>query len=275
MSEDAQDQNAGEEPSMEDILASIRRILSEDGEEGGEDAPDEQAAVPAPEPAPVPAPEPEPEMDMAAAMEETAEEKVEPEMDMAAAMEETAEKEVEPEMDMAAAMEEAPAPEPAPAPVIELTEDEPEPAPAPVEVTPPPPPPPPPPAYVAPPPPPPAYMAPPPPPPRPGGEPDISSIFDLTEEMITSLPEGTDTTSLMSASAYSASTDVLGDLARAILSQRELQVGGNEVTLEGMIREMMRPLLKEWLDQNLPYLIERLVKKEIDHMINRAERLDE
>ena len=44
--------------------------------------------------------------------------------------------------------------------------------------------------------------------------------------------------------------------------------------VEGMTREMIRPLLKEWLDQNLPYLIERLVKKEIDRMINRAERLD-
>ena len=33
MSDEAQAQNAGEEPSMEDILASIRRILSEDEEE--------------------------------------------------------------------------------------------------------------------------------------------------------------------------------------------------------------------------------------------------
>jgi len=41
-----------------------------------------------------------------------------------------------------------------------------------------------------------------------------------------------------------------------------------------LIREILRPLLREWLDQNLPYLIERLVKKEIDHMINRAERLE-
>lgn len=80
---------------------------------------------------------------------------------------------------------------------------------------------------------------------------------------------------IMSMGTYNASTDVLADLARAILSQRELQVGGSDVTLEGMVREMMRPLLKEWLDQNLPYLIERLVKKEIDRMINRAERLDD
>ncbi|MBL4614133.1 MAG: DUF2497 domain-containing protein, partial [Magnetovibrio sp.] len=93
---------------------------------------------------------------------------------------------------------------------------------------------------------------PPPPPPRPGGEPDISSILELTEEMITTLPEGTDISqSIMSAAPYAASTDVLADLARAILSQRELHVGGTDVTLESMVREMMRPLLSEWLDQNL------------------------
>jgi len=94
--------------------------------------------------------------------------------------------------------------------------------------------------------------------------------------MITTLPEGAEmANAIVSAGTYRASTDVLADLARAILNQRELQIGGSDVTLEGMVREMMRPLLKEWLDQNLPYLIERLVKKEIDRMINRAERLDE
>ena len=42
----------------------------------------------------------------------------------------------------------------------------------------------------------------------------------------------------------------------------------------GIVREMLKPILREWLDRNLPYLIERLVKKEIDLMVNRAERLD-
>ncbi|MEK9844439.1 DUF2497 domain-containing protein, partial [Thalassospira sp.] len=32
-------------------------------------------------------------------------------------------------------------------------------------------------------------------------------------------------------------------------------------------------LLKEWLDENLPYMIERLVKKEIERIVNRAEDL--
>jgi len=50
---------------------------------------------------------------------------------------------------------------------------------------------------------------------------------------------------------------------------------GKDMTIEGMVREMLKPLLREWLDRNLPYLIERLVKKEINTMINRAERLSD
>ena len=80
---------------------------------------------------------------------------------------------------------------------------------------------------------------------------------------------------LVSTQAAVESTDVLSQLARAILDRRDIAVGTREVTLEDMVREMLRPLLREWLDRNLPYLIERLVKKEIDLMINRAERLED
>jgi len=80
---------------------------------------------------------------------------------------------------------------------------------------------------------------------------------------------------LVSAQAAVESTDVLSQLARAILDRRDIAVGTRTVTLEDMVREMLRPLLREWLDRNLPYLIERLVKKEIDLMINRAERLED
>ena len=38
-------------------------------------------------------------------------------------------------------------------------------------------------------------------------------------------------------------------------------VGG--MTIEAMIREMLRPMLKDWLDENLPALVERTVEKEI------------
>jgi cell pole-organizing protein PopZ len=80
---------------------------------------------------------------------------------------------------------------------------------------------------------------------------------------------------LVSPQAAENSTDVLSQLARAILDRRDMAVAARDVTLESMVREMLRPLLREWLDRNLPYLIERLVKKEIDLMINRAERLED
>ena len=91
---------------------------------------------------------------------------------------------------------------------------------------------------------------------------DLEDVFMLSPDMRAAGHP------LVSQRAAENSTDVLTQLARAILDRRD-------VTLESMVREMLRPLLREWLDRNLPYLIERLVKKEIDVMINRAERLED
>jgi len=41
-------------------------------------------------------------------------------------------------------------------------------------------------------------------------------------------------------------------------------------TLEGMVREMLRPMLKDWLDKNLPVLVETMVKREIDRITGRV-----
>jgi len=35
------------------------------------------------------------------------------------------------------------------------------------------------------------------------------------------------------------------------------------VTIDSLMREMLRPMLKEWLDENLPSVVERMVEKEI------------
>ena len=48
-------------------------------------------------------------------------------------------------------------------------------------------------------------------------------------------------------------------LAHTILAQ-------NARTLEDLITEMLAPMLKGWLDENLPSLVERLVKEEIDRV---------
>ena len=35
---------------------------------------------------------------------------------------------------------------------------------------------------------------------------------------------------------------------------------------DGLVREMLRPMLKQWLDENLPALVERLVRAEIERV---------
>jgi len=95
----------------------------------------------------------------------------------------------------------------------------------------------------------------------------LEDILELTPEMVAN-PD------VMSQSTFQSSQDLLSELAKAILDRRDMGIAtGTDATLEDMVREMVKPLLREWLDRNLPYMIERLVKKEIDHMINRAERL--
>ena len=49
-----------------------------------------------------------------------------------------------------------------------------------------------------------------------------------------------------------------------------LSMVGSNVTLEDMIRDLLRPMLKEWLDENLPSVVERMVEKEISR-ISRGE----
>lgn len=40
----------------------------------------------------------------------------------------------------------------------------------------------------------------------------------------------------------------------------------NSGLMEDSIREMLRPMLKAWLDDNLPGIVERLVRQEIERM---------
>jgi len=68
-------------------------------------------------------------------------------------------------------------------------------------------------------------------------------------------------TSLLSEDAAEASRSKLAALA-AMREQGVIQPSG-EGPLEAVVREMLKPLLKEWLDQNLPEMVEELVMREI------------
>ena len=54
----------------------------------------------------------------------------------------------------------------------------------------------------------------------------------------------------------------------------ELPIGNGAVTLEGLTRELVRPMLKEWLDQHLPMTVERLVREEIERLVTQSQRRD-
>jgi cell pole-organizing protein PopZ len=41
---------------------------------------------------------------------------------------------------------------------------------------------------------------------------------------------------------------------------------GDSRTVDELVREMLRPMLKAWLDDNLPSLVERLVRSEIERV---------
>lgn len=68
-------------------------------------------------------------------------------------------------------------------------------------------------------------------------------------------------------------SDVSAEAARQSLSQLSSLLvrpqEGEANTLEGLVREMLRPMLKDWLEAKLPELVESLVKKEIDRIVGR------
>ena len=69
---------------------------------------------------------------------------------------------------------------------------------------------------------------------------------------------------LTTESAARAMRDSLAALAMIAEPGASPQiVRSGETSLEGLVRDMLRPMLAEWLDRNLPEMVERLVKAEI------------
>ncbi|MEA2888866.1 MAG: uncharacterized protein QOD11_3226 [Bradyrhizobium sp.] len=64
---------------------------------------------------------------------------------------------------------------------------------------------------------------------------------------------------MLSRSTVSAVESAFNTLANTVLNN-------NARTLEDLVKEMLRPMLKSWLDDNLPGLVERIVKAEIERV---------
>jgi cell pole-organizing protein PopZ len=69
---------------------------------------------------------------------------------------------------------------------------------------------------------------------------------------------------LLSTRTDAAVTSAFNQLADTIFA-------GNSRTIDNLVEDMLRPMLKTWLDNNLPPLVERLVREEIER-VSRGRR---
>ncbi len=99
----------------------------------------------------------------------------------------------------------------------------------------------------------------------PADEEEAEEVLDLDEELIQGEPaEPRTDDGLTTESAARSMRDSLAALAMIAEPGAPPQiVRSGETSLEGLVRDMLRPMLAEWLDRNLPEIVERLVKAEI------------
>jgi len=209
-----------QEPSMEEILASIRRIIADD--DASKSGP--RAAEP---PKPAPRPAPPPPRILPEAVPPALHVSEEPaEAAAADPFSEPIEEESPDILDLTESME-APAFEPAPPP----PPSPPQPAPA-------------------------------------SAPPQFRKIDALSDEGEAKQAAPRDDAPSFQLSAeqglLSRETSAAVDSAFNALAQTVLVQ--NARTLEDLVREMLRPMLKSWLDDNLPGMVERLVRAEIERV---------
>ncbi|MFN0044716.1 MAG: DUF2497 domain-containing protein [Alphaproteobacteria bacterium] len=80
--------------------------------------------------------------------------------------------------------------------------------------------------------------------------------------------------SLVSAAAAEASVRAFGALSASLDAARGpagLPLGQGNRTLEDLVRELLKPMLRDWLEANLPTVVDRLVQKEIRELVRRAD----
>ncbi|HUD30527.1 MAG TPA: DUF2497 domain-containing protein [Novosphingobium sp.] len=110
-------------------------------------------------------------------------------------------------------------------------------------------------------------------------DPLLDAVPRVDEDDVLELPEAAqipaqaadvDEPSLVQAGARHSMRESLAALA--MLSEPGAQpqiVRSGETSLEALTRELLRPALSEWLDRNLPAMVERLVAAEIARIVGK------
>jgi uncharacterized protein len=105
---------------------------------------------------------------------------------------------------------------------------------------------------------------------------ELSALPSIVEEVVATLTHsgpgqargtGPD---LVAPEAAAAAAVAMGNLMKTLAADRRPSVWAQGPTLEDIVRITLRPLLKEWLDQHLPPMVERLVRIEIERVVGRV-----
>ena len=75
---------------------------------------------------------------------------------------------------------------------------------------------------------------------------------------------------LVAPATAAAAAAILGQLARTVAAERSAPVHRGGPSIEDVVREELRPMLKDWMDAHLPALMERLVRAEIERVVSRS-----
>jgi uncharacterized protein len=95
--------------------------------------------------------------------------------------------------------------------------------------------------------------------PRPAPRPDVLELTDPAED-----DEAEPTEGLIADAAAASMRESLAALS--MLAQPGVApqiVRSGETSLEGLVRELLKPMLADWLDRNLPAMVEKMVAAEI------------
>jgi len=100
-------------------------------------------------------------------------------------------------------------------------------------------------------------------------EPTVSRAPSPPQQPAPGKPAAPSNARLVAPEAAAAAGASVDALMRTLASERSTAVHRGGPTIEDMVRAEIRPLLKDWLDNHLPPLVERLVRAEIERVVGR------
>lgn len=102
-------------------------------------------------------------------------------------------------------------------------------------------------------------------------DPDVLELSDESDDVPDSVAPGADLVAAAAADAARRSLDALSAVVQPVEAPAVVSApaAGGSRTLDDVVTEALRPLLKQWLDANLPPLVEAMVAKEIARITGR------